>query len=136
MSRIVLAGAYLWAWGLWHSLWAAGLLWLWVNPVIAPWWFATLYTVFLPLEVSGAIVNERLRDGRARTLSEVRQYFPVTFGKGPNGIGWKAFGYSGLVDAVVVGWLIYPISPLAGAVVASLLALWLVPHFGWRERVG
>lgn len=133
---IRLAGPYLWAWGLWHALWAAGLLWLGINPSIAPWWFAGLYSAFLPIEVSGAVLNARRGDGVARTLSEIRQYLPATLGKGPEGMGWKAFGYSGLIDAVLVGWLIYPINQLAGAVVASLLAIWLVPHLGWRERVG
>lgn len=99
-------------------------------------WFAVLYTVFLPIEVSGAVMNQRHPDGIARTLSEIRQFLPATFGKGPDGIGWKAFGYSGVIDAVVVGWLIYPSHQLVAAIVASLLAIWLVPHFGWRERVG
>ena len=136
MSRIILAGPFLWAWGLWHVLWAAGLLWLWAAPDLFPWWYAFLYTAFLPLELAGAALDLKRKDGRARTLSEVRQYLPVTLGKGPKGAGWKALGYSGLIDALIVGGLVYQVSPWAGAAVACLLALWLVPHFGWRERVG
>ena len=137
MSRIILRGPYLWAWGIWHAAWLAGLLWIsWAAPDLMRVWFAGLYTVFLPIELLGALEDAERKDGVARTLSEIRQYLPVTLGKGPDGIGWKAFGYSGIIDGIVVGWIIYPWHPWLGAVVACLLGLWLVPHFGWRERVG
>jgi hypothetical protein len=136
MSKIILAGPFLFAWGLWHCLWAAGLLWLWAVPALFLPWYAFLYTAFLPLEIAGAVLNARHKDGRARTLSEIRQYLPVTQGRGPEGVGWKAFGYSGLIDAVIVGAIVYPLNPLGAAVVSSLLGLWLIPHFGWRGRVG
>lgn len=137
MSRIILAGTFLWVWGVWHIAWAAGLLWIsWAHPDALRFWFAALYTIFLPIEILGAVEDARAKDGRARTLSEIRQYLPVTLGKGPDGIGWKAFGYSGIIDALIVGWLVYPWNPWLGAVVSVLIALWLVPHFGWRERVG
>lgn len=151
MSRIILAGFFLWAWGLWHAAWLASLVVLaplaglgYVAPSVLLITWLVLYAVFLPLEIAGVLGNARHRDGRARTLSEFRQYIPVTHGKGGSMVGWNALGLLGLVDAVIVGWLAYQTYPLVGTVIAGALAgitsgviaLVLVPHFGVRHRVG
>lgn len=140
---IYLRGPFLWIWGTWHVLWLAGLVWTAVavlggaDPFWVALYWASLYTAFLPPEIIGSVLNGRRRDGVARTLSEFRQFLPVTYGKGPDGLGWKAFGgLSALIDASVVGWLAYHVSPLTGAVAAIVTWLTLAPHFGWRELVG
>lgn len=146
MSEIELRGPWLWVWGAWHVLWVAGILWsgaayaLGLDPTWIYVWFATLYTLFFPLEFLGVRGNFRTQaqDERsiARTLSEFRQFLPTTAGKGPRGVGWRVLGYSGVIDGAIVGLLIYPIWPLVGALVGTIVAIWLSPHFGWRERVG
>lgn len=101
MSRIVLAGGWLWGWGAWHAVWLGTLLWggvvllhggdpRWVFTV-----FAGLYTVFFPMELAGVRGNRIHRDGRARTLSEFRQFLPVTMTDGtatPAGAGSATAG--------------------------------------------
>lgn len=146
MSIILLTGRWAWAWGIWHALWLIGILWagaaylLGLDPVWIFVWFATLYTAFFPMEALGVLGNYRAVTDEewavARTLSEVRQFIPLTLGKGPEGVGWKALGYSGVIDGLIVGRMAYEVYPLAGAVIGTLVALWLSPHFGWRERVG
>lgn len=140
---IYLRGPFLWIWGTWHVLWLGGLIWTavavraGVDPLWIAFFWATLYTVFLPPEIIGARLNALRKDGVARTLSEFRQFLPVTYGKGPNGIGWKALGgFSALIDATVVGWLAWHVSPITGAVASVITWLTLAPHYGWRWLVG
>jgi len=143
MARINLAGTWLWLWGLWHIAWLAGLVVVLAvfGMDVAYYWFVALYSVFLPLEIVGAIDDRRWwkpgrTSERARTLSQFRQWVAQQ-GKGSKWLGWKALaGGTGLVDATIVGYLVSRVNPVIGVVIGLTVALWLVPHFGWRERVG
>lgn len=124
-------------WGAWHVLWFAGLLWVtWALPDYTRVYFAALYTIFWPLELAGVRLKYDKRDGLARTLSEVRQFLPVTQGRGHAMVGWKVLGYSGVIDALIVGWILYPFNSIVAATFSCIVAILLVPHFGVRERVG
>lgn len=160
MSRIHLAGVYLWLWGVWHVAWAAGFVVvtpLWGGAATAAW-FTALYAAFLPLEISGVLVNRRHGDGRARTLSEWRQYVaamaPDRPGIADDLLGWRGLaGATGILDAGVMGLIVgyhaqswtavfvgqdlaYPVGVAVGLAWGFALAVWLVPHFGWREWIG
>lgn len=160
-NPIHLAGPYLWLWGVWHICWLAGFLTVapLLGPDIAASWFVVLYCWFLPQEISGAILNRRRMDGRARTLSECRQWFatqakPDRPGVADDLLSWRALaGGTGFIDAGVMGMIVGHFAmawsepfvgafnaPVVGTAVGAAwgltLALWLVPHFGWRGTFG
>jgi len=145
MSKgISLAGFWLWPWAVWHVMWIAGLVVVATMGVDPVTWFTWLYAAFLPLEIAGAIdVHNDTGRERAKTLSQWRQYV-AQLGKADTAgwLSWKAVaGGSGLVDATLVMMLVRrnlvgfgeAWSWTAAILVGTTLALWLVPHFGWRD---
>lgn len=159
MSSIKLAGPFLWLWGVWHVCWLAGFVV--VAPLFGPeataLWFVALYSWFLPQEIIGA--TRKNQDGRARTMSEFRQWVaqqakPDRPGFLDDLTSWRGLAAgSGILDAAVMGMIVghyamqwsFPFvgalyAPVAGVVIGSMwgltLALWLVPHFGWRGFFG
>ena len=138
--KMQLAGIWLWLWGAWHMAWLFGLVWIpFFRPEMADLYFRVLYTVFLPMEIIGAIdVSDDTGRQTAKTLSQFRQFVGQWGKEGkPVWLGWKALaGFTGLIDASILGWIVWDVNPLAGVLMGLVLALWLVPHFGWRRSFG
>jgi len=140
MSKIRLNGPWLWLWGAWHGAWLFGLIWVpFIDPDLGPIYFRLLYTVFLPMEIIGALdISDDTGIERAKTLSQWRQFI-AQLGK-PEASGFLSWGAlaggTGLIDATVVAWLVWDLHPLISIITGLMLALWLVPHFGWRQVVG
>ena len=144
---IVIAGPWAWAWGLWHIVWlllalggGIGVGLGFVEPNDLRLAFALLYGPwFLTQEIIGARRGDDQEDERrATTLSEFRQFL-ATQAKpdAPKFGGWKVFaGATGLIDASIVYWMLAPWSVMVAATLAVVIALWLVPHFGWKDIFG
>lgn len=140
MSKIVIRGPWGWAWGAWHALLVAGLVWaVMFAGSFARWFFRIHYTIWAALEIPGAIQNYRKRGedvNTCRTMSEFRQFI-AQVGKGPWPVGWKGLAAgSAFIDAGIVGWAVYDIHPWLGAATGTVLFLWLAAHFAYREVVG
>lgn len=137
--KITLKGRFLWIWGTWHVLWFVCLFWV---PIFRPEWLEVyvraLYTVFLPLEAWGAweMQNDPPGTDLGTTLSEFRQ-FVAQQGKGSDATGWKALAAGTAIgDAVLIWHVFNDVNPLFAAVMATVVWLWLAPHFSFREKVG
>jgi len=143
---IHIAGVWLWPWAVWHVAWLAGMflpLTGWGVDLVT--YYTWLYAVFLPMEVVGSIdLQDDHGSERAKTLSQWRQYVASMAKDGTKGpLSWKGLAAgSGLVDALLASLVVHQnLEPLGGwsVVAAGLvgisLALWLVPHYGWREIV-
>ena len=161
MTRIHLAGPFVWLWGAWHLVWLAApwLVWpLWGTDALVATWYG-IYAAFLPLEIVGAARNARQGDGRARTLSQWRQWLAERApGDRPGWLddvtSWRALaGGTGIYDALVSALLVgaaavaafsdvagptvgAPAGVLVGVAWGLTVAAWLVPHFGWHRWNG
>ena len=135
--KIKLAGIWMWFWSAWHIAWLGRLIW-------APFVFSThgcdlytaiLYSVFLPLEIVGAVDlsnDPKNSTEYVKTMSQFRQ-FSAQMG---SAWAWMAAG-SGLIDAWLLGSMIYRTeSPVLGVIAGIVLAGWLTRHFGWRQVFG
>jgi hypothetical protein len=137
MSKIRVTGPWAVVWSIWHAAWLFGIFWVpFFWPDGTTWDYRVLYTLFLPLELIGAARASTPGVEVARTLSQVRQWVAQA-GKGPNALGWKALASgTALVDAAIVWYVAKDVHPAVGAVLGTVVWLWLSPHFGYRERVG
>ena len=149
MSRIVPAGFWRFVWGPWHLIWAGVIVWgaqwvLWFggDARTIRLIFAVLYTLFVPLEALGVIdeANDPKDDGIeiAKTKSHWVQLI-AQMGKAHTPLWWgpKALAASfGLADALIVGWIVWPLYPALAIALGSGLALYLMPHYGDRATVG
>jgi len=142
MSRITFAGAWAYLWGVWHLLWLFGLVWLGVvqDPELVKHYFRALYSAFLPMELMG--LKDLLDDPKDRELAKTKSQWAqalAQFGKpgSPRWLGWRAAaGMIGVLDGILVGWILWDVFPPLGICAGLGLALWLAPHFAARDVVG